>query len=159
MNSYPETLTDTEAELAPGTLAQTRFDYLRFPQSNRPDTRFLPPEVGAGGLTLASNAVALGVDVRHYLARLGLERVFILAGVMGIRYEFQTSDAVVVPGPGGQPVATTVRAKDATPIQLGLAAGLGCDLGRGWAVTLRYTTMSYEGASLATLESGLSWRF
>ena len=44
-------------------------------------------------------------------------------------------------------------------VALGLAAGLGCDLGRNWAVTLRYTTMSYEGSSLATLEGGLSYRF
>ena len=64
-----------EAELAPGTVAQTRFDFIRYPQSNRPDTRFLPPEVGTGGLSLASNAVALGVDLRHYLGRLGLQRV------------------------------------------------------------------------------------
>lgn len=148
-----------EAELAPGTVAQTRFDFIRYPQSNRPDTRFLPPEVGTGGLSLASNAVALGVDLRHYLGRLGLQRAFILAGVMGMRYEFQTSDAVVVPGPQGQPVATAVRAKDATPFQLGLAVGLGCDIDRNWAVTLRYTSMSYEGSSLATLEGGLSYRF
>jgi hypothetical protein len=148
-----------ESETAPGIVVQTRLDFIRYPQGNHPDPSVLPDYVRADALTLAGNSLALGVDVRLRLPYPRLEKLFVLAGVSAIRYEFQSSSITVVPGPGGRPVDQNVRSAETTPIKLGLAVGAGVDLGKDWAFTLRYTHLALEGGNFATLEPSLSYRF
>ena len=148
-----------EAEVGPGTIAQTRLDFIRYPQTNRPGAGVLPDYVPAGALTLSGSSAALGVDFRHALPQPALEGAFLLAGVMGIRYEFQTSDAEVAAGPNGEPVTRIVRTKQNTSTRLGLALGAGCSFTPHWTLTLRYTYLGVDSTSLATLETGLSYRY
>jgi hypothetical protein len=148
-----------ESETAPGIFVQTRLDFIRYPQANRPDPTVLPDYVRPDALTLAGNSLALGIDVRLRLHHPRLERLFLLAGVSATRFEFQSSSVVVVPGPGGRPVDQNVRSAETTPIKLGLAVGAGVDLGKDWVFTLRYTHLALEGGNFATLEPSLSYRF
>ena len=148
-----------ESELGSGTILQTRVDYLQYPQTNQPQAGAIAAYTVPGPRTLAANSVALGVDLRHPLPLPGLERGFALAGVLAIRYEFDTSGLNTLTDQNGLPIGGIRRYKDKTPFRLGLAVGLGFELYRGMTLTERYTAVNINGATLATFETGLSFRF
>lgn len=149
-----------ENDLGAGTTAQTRFDFIRYPQADRSDTRGLPDAPGAGSiLALLANSASIGLDLRHPLPVPGLQRVHALAGVMAIRYEFDASYAGTRVDQNGIPIPGIIRAKDKTSLRIGLAVGLGLDLWRGLALAGRYTTLNIDGFTFGTLETSLSYRF
>jgi hypothetical protein len=148
-----------EADGPPGTVLQTRLDYISYPQTNQPgnpgSSSYIPPN----SLTLSANSLACGFDVRYYLPYPALGRVFLLGGVSAIRYEFQTSSAGVLMDQNGIPFNGIVRSKGKTSLKLGVAVGLGCDFGNHWALAERFTSIDIDGTTLATLETSLSYRF
>ena len=146
-----------EAEYSPSTTVQTRFDYLSYPQNNRPNASGIPAWTAPNPITLAASSTALGLEFRHAFA--GFQRFSLTGGLMAIRYEFDTSSASTLIDQNGLPVAGITRVKRNTPLKLGLAAGVGFELLRGLALAERFTTASIEGTTFATLETSLSYRF
>ena len=148
-----------ETELSPGTVLETRFDYLRYPQDNHPGSGAIPAPAAANAAILLVNSAAIGVDLRHSLPVAGLRRIFGSLGVMGIRYEFDSSGASTALDQNGVPVSAIRRVKAKTPFKLGLAVGLGVDLTRNLALAERFTSVNLDGTTLGTLETSLSYRF
>jgi opacity protein-like surface antigen len=146
-----------ETDAGSGWIAQTRFDYITFPQTNNPDYAAGPAATPA--ITLSVDSASLGVDLRHPLSFAGLDRFYVLGGVMGIRYEFDASIPNTQVDQNGIPIAGILRYKDKTSFKLGLAVGVGFEIYRGLALTERYTTFDVNGTTLATLETSLSYRF
>jgi opacity protein-like surface antigen len=148
-----------ETELGAGTVLETRVDYLSYPQTNQPKAAPMAAYTVPNPLTLVANATAVGVDLRHVLPFAGAGRFYAIGGVMGIRYEFMTSGAGNRVDANGVTVPGITRRKDKTSFKLGLAVGLGFDLTPSLALSGRYTTVNIDGITLATLETGLSYRF
>jgi hypothetical protein len=149
-----------ENDLGSGNAFQTRFDYVRYPQINSPGTG-LSDFTGPSPLTLSMSSASVAVDLRHHLPTAGLEPVFVQAGILFIRYEFQTSTAPDT-GPDAQgvnPAPTLPRAKDSTPFKMGFDLGLGYNLTPDWALTVRYTSMTSASTTFATLDALVSHRF
>lgn len=146
-----------ESESSPSTVVQTRFDYLSFPQNNRPNGSGIPAWTAPSPITLAANSTALGIEVRHSYAN--FQRFSLMGGLMGIRYEFDTSAASTLIDQNGLPVSGITRVKRKTPVKLGLSVGAGFELYRGLALSERFTTASIEGTTFGTLETSLSYRF
>ena len=144
-----------ETDLGSDWTAQTRFDYISYPQTNDPNYAV----ANTPALTLSVDSASVGVDLRHPLAFAGLDRFYLLAGAMGVRYEFEASIPSTQVDQNGLPILGFKRYKDKTSFKLGLAVGLGCELCRGLALTERYTTFDVNGLTLATLETSLSYRF
>jgi hypothetical protein len=149
-----------EAPTGPGWIAQTRFDYLRIPQTNHPDPTLIPAYSTPDPITLNVDSASLGVDLRHPVADTGpFARVSGLAGASLVRYEFQTSAANTTVDQNGLPIPGIIRYKDKTSVKIALAVGVNVDLWRGLALTGRYTTVDINGVTFATLETSLSYRF
>jgi hypothetical protein len=148
-----------ESDPAPGTTLQTWIQFVRFPQADNPPQGVLNDYLDPDSLTVAANTFSLGVDARLHLPRPGLERVFVMAGLLVSRFEFQSSRVEMVTDASGQVVAQTVRRTDSTPFKLGLSVGAGVDLHKNVTLTLRYSHVPLPGLTLATLETGLSYRF
>jgi len=149
-----------EAPAGSGWIAQTRLDYIRFPQTNRPDTTLIPAYSTPGPITLNVDSASLGLDLRHALADSGpFARVCGLAGVTFIRYEFQTSAANIQIDQNGIPIPGIVRYKDKTSVKIGLAVGAGVELCRGLDLSARFTTVDIFGVTFGALETSLSYRF
>jgi len=149
-----------ETPTGAGWIAQTRLDYIRFPQTNSPDTTLIPRYSTPDPITLNVDSASLGVDFRHALADSGLfARVYGLAGAMLIRYEFQTSAANTQIDQNGIPIPAIVRYKDKTSVKIGLAVGAGIELYQGLALSARFTTVDIFGVTFGTLETSLSYRF
>ena len=149
-----------ENDLGSGNAFQTRFDYIRYPQINSPGSG-LSDFTGPNPLTLSMSSASVAVDLRHHLPTSGLEPFFLQAGVLFIRYEFQTSAAPdSAPSPQGvNPAPTVPRAKDMTPFKLGFDLGLGYTIAPDWAITVRYTSMTSASTTFATLDALFSYRF
>lgn len=143
-----------ENDLGNGTVLLSRLDYLRYPQAGTPGAAGIADYTVPDPLTLSTDSVSVGVDLRQRLPWPGLEGCFLLAGVTAARFEFETSTAEEVDGE-----TVIVRTKDKTPFRVGFAAGLGWSFGRNADVTLRYTAVNTGGATFATLETGFGWRF
>jgi len=149
-----------ESPAGSGWIAQTRFDYLRIPQTDRPDATLIPAYSTPDPITLSVDSASLGVDLRHPVAEAGpFARVSGLAGAALIRYEFQTSSANTAVDQNGIPIRGIIRYKDKTSVKIGLAVGVSVDLWRGLALAGRYTTVNIDGVTFATLETSISCRF
>lgn len=146
-----------EAPVGSGWIAQTRFDYISFPQTNQPHAASISQYTTVNPLTLSMDSAALGVDLRHPVP--GLKGFYGLVGATGIRYEFQSSSARTQIDQNGIPIPGIIRYKDRTSVKLGLALGLGFELYRGLALSERYTTVNIFGTTFAALETSLSYRF
>jgi len=146
-----------ESEVSPFTTLQTRFDYIAFPQNNRPNGAGIPAWTAPNPITLSANSTALGIEVRH--AYSGIPWFSLTAGLMGIRYEFDTSAASTLIDQNGLPVTGITRVKRKTPVKLGLSVGVAFEPFRGLVLAERFTTASIEGTTFATLEASLSYRF
>jgi hypothetical protein len=148
-----------ENEPYPGTTLRTWVDFIRYPQTNHPPQDLLADYTDPDPLTLSANSFTLGVDARLHLTKPGLQRVFVLAGLLASRYEFQSSSANVVADASGQPATQIVRRSESTPFKLGLSVGAGIDLRDDWSFTLRYTHVGLPGSNLDTVETGVAYRF
>ena len=148
-----------ETQWTPATLVQTRLDYLRYPQTNSPGDPGISSYLPDRPLTLSADSVACGFDVRHDLSQRSRNRVFLLGGVMAIRYEFQSSALGTLKDQNGIESAGIVRFKSKTSLKLGLAAGFGCAFDSHWTLAERFTTIDIDGVTLATAETALSYRF
>jgi len=148
-----------ESELSPAAVLQTRIDYLSYPQTNQPGGSGITAWTARNPITLAVNSAALGIEIRHGLGSAGLERVSLLGGVMGIRYEFDSSAASTLIDQNGLPVPGITRVKEKTSIKVGLALGVAFELRRGLALAERFTSVNIDGTTLGTLETSLSYRF
>ena len=149
-----------EENISKATVIQTRLDYRGFQETtNLPlanNFAFVPANVYA----LAEDSVAVGVDVRHSLPYPWLKACYILGGISAIRYEFRsTSLGTYVDQNGIALPNVVINYKDKTPIRFGLALGVGCNLGSHCALTARYTYVSMNSLTLATIESGLRVSF
>jgi hypothetical protein len=143
-----------ENQLGSGVTLQTRFEFIRFPQTNSPQAAGIASWTAPDPLTLSADSAALGVDLRKGLALPGLPGAFVLAGLHIARYEFETSAASDVATGSG-----LYRYKDKTPFQLGFELGIGTSFSPDWALALRYTTVTIQSNSFATVETSLSYRF
>jgi hypothetical protein len=148
-----------ENEPYPGTNLQTWASFIRYPQANQPPRDLLADYTAPDPLTLSANSFTLGVDAHLHLPRPGLRQVFVLAGVLASRYEFQSSSVTVVADPDGQPTSQPVRRTESTPFKLGLSVGAGIDLRKDWSFILRYTHVGLPGSNLDTVETCLEYRF
>jgi hypothetical protein len=143
-----------ENNLGSGVVIQSRLDYVSYSQYNQPAAGGIARYTIANPLTLSSDTLSVGVDLHKHLGLGEQDGWFVLAGASAIRFEFQTSGAVT------QGANTVVaRYKDKTPLTLGLDAGFGYAFNPAWSLALRYTTASLDGTTLATVETGLSYRF
>ena len=136
-----------------GWQVQSYISFIRFPQVTNTTFR------GASVLTLSADSAALGVDLHYHLPFRDLERVYLLAGLMGTSYEFVTTSASNQLNANLQPVGGSVTSKYRTAFQLGTAVGLGLDLSRNFSFGVRYTYVNVDGTAYATLETGLALRF
>lgn len=143
-----------ENDLGSGMVVQARVDYLRYPQANQPSAGSIADLTLPNPLTVSTDSVAVGVDVQKHLLLGGQQDLFLLVGIAGYRYEFQTS-AVTQQGSA----AVLTRSKDKSEITAGVDVGIGYSFAPDWALTLRYTTVAISHANLATFETGLSYRF
>ena len=147
------------AETAVGLdwVAQTRFDFLDFPQTNRPDGAAIAGYTTPSPLTLEVGSVSLGVDMRHPLARSGpLRNGFGLAGLTAVRYEFESSSASTRIDQNGIPIPGIIRHKDKTQVRLGLSLGVGFEIRPGLALAERCTFAAIGGLTFATLDKRIS---
>ncbi len=148
-----------QATVSAATTLETRFDYISYPQTNQFNGPGFPGYTVSSPITFSADSASLGVDVRHTLPIAGLKRVYLLGGLMGIRYEFETSAVGNQLDQNGIPIPGIQRVKQKTPVKLGLAVGLGVELYRGLAIAERYTTVNIQGTAFGTLETSLSYRF
>jgi hypothetical protein len=146
-----------EAPVGSGWIAQTRFDYILYPQVNQPYLTPVSRYTLPNALTLSADSAGLGVDLRHPVA--GLKGLYVLVGMTGIRYEFQTSAASSQIDQNGIPIPGIVRYKERTSVKLGLALGAGLELYPGLALSERFTTVNILGTTFGALETSLSYRF
>jgi hypothetical protein len=146
-----------ETDVGSGWIAQTRFDYLSYPQNNQPGAGAIATYTTANPITLSADSASLGVDLRHPVP--GLPRLCGLAGVTAIRYEFQSSSVTTQVNQNGIPIPGIIRYKDKTPVKLGLAVGISFELWQGLVLAERYTSADINGTTFGTLETSLSYRF
>ena len=149
-----------ETSLTPTSVLQSRLDYVNYGQTDftTPQTW---PLVPPGVTSLTANAASLGADLRQYLPYPGLKRLYILAGMSAIRYEFRT---LSTPPPtldqNGLPLPTgPVATREKTSMKWGLAVGLGWEVLHGYALTTRYTYVPVSSTNLGGLEFGLRASF
>ncbi len=148
-----------ETDLGAGNVLETRLDFIRYPQTNRPNATLIPAYTVPDPLSLQSNSASLGVDLRHTLPFHGMQRFYGSVGAFGIRYEFDSAGASDVVNANGIPLPGIVDTKQKTSIKLGLAVGLGFRINDHLALSGRYTTVGIDGVTFATLETGISYRF
>ncbi|MDR3670513.1 MAG: outer membrane beta-barrel protein [Holophaga sp.] len=146
-----------ETPVGSGWVAQTRLDYISYPQTNRPTAAMIARYTSANPITLSIDSAALGVDLRHPLP--GLKGFYGLIGMTAIRYEFQSSSVSNLIDQNGIPIPGVIRYKDKTSFKLGLAVGVGFEIYRGLALSERFTTANILGTTFGTLETSLSYRF
>jgi hypothetical protein len=148
-----------ESEPAAGTTLQTWVQFVRYPQSDNPPPGSLGDYLDPDSLTVAANTFTLGVDARLRVPRPGMQRVFVMAGLLATRFEFQSSRAQMAPDASGQVAVQTVRRTDSTPFKLGLSVGAGVNLHRDVTLTLRYSHVGLPGLNLDAVETWLAYRF
>jgi len=149
-----------EQRLTSSSFLQTRFDYSSYRQVDGLPTPNAFNPVPANVTSMAANAASLGADLRLYLPYPGLQSVYILGGMAAVRYEFRALATVTSLDPNGIPLpAAPIEVKAKTSMKWGVDAGLGWELGRGVALTVRYTYVPIDGDALAALESGLRITF
>ncbi len=142
-----------ENDIKDGWQVQSYVSFIRFPKVTNTTFR------GASVLTLSADSAALGVDLHYHLPFRGLEKLYVLAGLMGTSYEFVTTSASSQLDANLQPVGGTATSRYRTAFQLGTAVGLGLDLSRTFSFGVRYTYINIDGTAYATLETGLALRF
>lgn len=142
-------------------IIQTRFSVTRF-ATTQPPLASSPVQASpfhpAGPLSLAANSAAVAVEIRQYLPLTQAKRIFILAGVTAMRYEFRSAYRGTAVDQNGITLPGVHEAKVKTSTKAALSAGLGYDF-QGAALSLRYITLPMDGHNLATLETGFSFRF
>jgi hypothetical protein len=149
-----------ETEVGSGWIAQTRFDYVDYPQVANPGTSAITPYAPAAPLRLNVNAASLGADLRHPLPFEGWAgRFYGQAGLMGIRYEYETASANTVLDQYGNPLPGVVRTKNKTSVKVGMDVGVGVEIVRGLDLAERFTTVNIDGFTLGNWETSLSYRF
>jgi hypothetical protein len=148
-----------ETQCAPGTLVQSRLDYISYPQTNAPGRSGASGYIPAAPLTLSVDSLSCGFDVRHDLPYRALKSAYLMAGVMAVRYEFQSSAAGILEAPDGTPSIGIIRYKSKNSLKLGWALGLGYELDDHWSLSERYTTVDIDGITLAAWETSLNYRF
>jgi len=152
-----------ENDLGHGWRVQSRFDYIRFPQVNGTYIgEFAPGVMGltATDLTLSANSVDVGADVHYHLPYPSLGRCFLLAGLMGIRYEFSYTLATSTTDPVTQQATARIQGnKYKTNLKLGADVGVGFDLSRNFTLAGRCTYIDIDGTTYVTYETDLSVRF
>jgi hypothetical protein len=148
-----------ESDLSEAWRVQGRFEYIRYPQTSHSFVRDLIPGNGPfKPLTLSANAASVGADLHYHLPYRGLRRMYLVAGIRAIRYEFSYTTATIDPD-AVTPTAVIQSSKYRTPASIGLDGGFGVDLSRRLALTGRYTYTTVSGISFATGDLGLSFRF
>ena len=149
-----------ETGVGSGWIAQTRFDYLAYPQVDDPGTAAIASYVTPSAGSLTVNSAALGVDLRHPLPVSGwLGRFYGLVGATAIRYEYLSAATVTQADANGNPVTGVERQKNKTPFKLGVAVGAGVEIARGLCLAGRFTSVNIDGVTLGTFETSLSYRF
>jgi hypothetical protein len=152
---------------------QTRFDFIRFPQTSSSSTiGFLPnplpdPAISMP-LTLSANKVEVGFDVNYHLPYPGLKGFYLLAGLSAVRYEaVYTWISGQVDPATGTATGVITETKYKTPLALGMDFGLGLDINRTLSLEVRYTCANIGGAvtqgtvdrTFTTVETGLAIHF
>lgn len=139
------------------SIIQTRASFITYGENKdlqavRPYP-FLPPKP----LTLSINTAAISVEIRQYFHH--TQGPFVLGGLSATRYEFRSAYLGTAVDQNGITIPGQYESKVKTSTKVGLALGLGYDFDDSTALTLRYTTMPIDGASLSALQAGLSFRF
>ena len=139
------------------SIIQTRISYLTFPDNK---DVFIPksyPFLPINPLSLTADATAIGVEVRQFFN--ASRGAFVLAGLSASRYEFRSSYRGTAVDQNGITIEGLYERKYKTSTKVGFALGLGYDFGTRASLTVRYTAMPIDGATLATAMGGLSVRF
>lgn len=139
-----------ETDQGQGWTVRTRLDVLAFKEDAARASGFLNDLVAPRTVKVSANQFSVGVEVRHGVP--GLARPFLLGGLTLSRVEFGT----VGPVASGAGVGWD---KQKTSVKVGFAAGGGYRFTDALAFSLRYTTTSVSGVTLAALEGGLECRF
>lgn len=142
-----------EQDLGDGWSVRARFDYLAFKEQPGRSQDYLQSFAAPDALKIAADQASIGAEVRMHVK--SMNHFFILGALSGTRLEFDTLTANT---PAGTQPAI-IEEKQKTSFKLGLAGGAGWQFTPNFAVTVRYTTTSVNGATLATLEGGLDYRF
>jgi hypothetical protein len=148
-----------EATPTPGTVVQTRIDYIRYPQTNQPSSAGLPSLFPANPLTFSADSVAVSGDVHYHLPAKYLRSFYLLGGLTAIRYEFETSYATTQVDVNGIPTPGINRVKTKTSVKMGVALGFGYDFTSHLSLSERFTTLDIDGNTFGALETALSYRF
>jgi len=146
-----------EQEFTETSVIQTRISYITHPDNKDVFIAKSYPFLPVNPLTLTVNATALGVEVRQYLTR--SRGAFVLAGLSASRYEFRSTYRGTAVDQNGITLEGLYERKYKTSTKIGLSLGLGYDFGTRAGLTVRYTAMPIDGATLATAMGGLSVRF
>ena len=147
-----------EKHFAESTIVQTRLDFISYPETHDLPVPNAFSFIPANSRSFAADSMALGVDVRQYLPLPDFPGLYVLAGVMGINYQFKTTYTGGL-DQNGIPTTGLNTFKGKTSPRIGVALGLGYDFNGSVAFTVRYTNVVIDGTSFATVESGLSYRF
>jgi len=142
-----------EQEMEGGWSLRTRFDYVAFREDQGMTRSRLAAFAPPNALRIAADQASLGMEVRGYLP--GQRKVFVLGGLMGTRLEFRT----LLPADPGDEASLPTWGKEKTSFKLGMAAGAGYRFSDGYALSLRYGVIPYDGLSLTTVEAALEVRF
>jgi opacity protein-like surface antigen len=150
-----------ENDLGGGWRVQSRFDFLRFPQTTGGVINGLIPGQGTfQPLTLAADSSSLGAEAQYHLPYPGLTTFYLTAGLRAIRYEFTYTTVSNVQSPSSNlPTGTILNNKYRTSMKMGATLGLGLDLSRRLSLTFRYTYLDLSGTAFVTYETGLGVRF
>jgi opacity protein-like surface antigen len=147
-----------EQDLEGGWSVRARFDYLTYSAVDVRDQKRLPSFLPSTALRMAADQTSIGAEVRYHPQ--GLGGLFFLGGAFGTRLEFKTVGQAPSTDPGPlDPPDVIVSTKDKTSFKFGLAAGLGFQLSPRLALTVRHTTFTVAGVTLATFEGGVDFRF
>jgi hypothetical protein len=148
-----------ENELSDSWRVQTRFEYIRYPQT---DQSFIGDLVPGNGpikpLTLTATAASIGADVHYHLPYPGWHSLYLLGGVRAMRYELRYTTAAVRLDPLA-PAGVIQTSKYHTPVTMGVDLGFGVDFNRTLAMSTRYTYTSVSGVAFVTCDLGISARF
>lgn len=142
-----------ENELGRGFRVQSRFEFIRYPQTSSGRIGAFRP------MTLSANASSLGVDVHYHLPYKGWDKVYLVAGLRAVRYEFSFTAQSDQLDPVTQTPIGIESFKDRTAMRLGTTVGFGLDINRTLSLTGRYTYATAEGFTFATFDTGLAIRF
>lgn len=148
-----------EQSLTPSSVIQTRADYVQYGRVTDPNGSSGNDFIPANALAVKADTASVGVDVRQYLPISNFRCLYVLAGVSATRFEFRADYVSSALDANGIPIPGVIEQKSKTSTKCGLAVGAGYDFQGRVALTVRYTMVPTDGSTLATVETGLSFRF